>query len=156
MDTHEKVMDLALRRGFLWPSYEIYGGASGFYDFGPLGATLKKKLEDKWREYYCIREGFLEISSPAVAPEEVFIASGHVSSFVDPMVECRKCKEVYKATDLIKEALGIKADGLSYKELEGLIKKNNVHCPSCGGELSEVWSFNLMFKTHIGPGSKKV
>lgn len=156
MDTHEKVMDLALRRGFLWPSYEIYGGASGFYDFGPLGATMKKKLEDKWREYYCIREGFLEISSPAVAPEEIFIASGHVSSFVDPMVECTKCKEVYKATDLIKEALGIKVDGLSYKELEELIKKNGVRCPGCRGELSEVWSFNLMFKTHIGPGSKKV
>jgi len=156
MDTHEKVMDLALRRGFLWPSYEIYGGTSGFYDFGPLGATLKKKLEDKWREYYCIREGFLEISSPTITPEEVFTASGHIRSFVDPMVECKKCKEVYKANDLIEETLGIKADGLSYKELEELIKKNNVHCHECGGELSEVWSFNLMFKTHIGPGSKKV
>lgn len=155
MDKAEKVMELALRRGFLWPSYEIYGGVSGFYDYGPLGATLKKRLEDKWREYYCTREGFLEISSPTVSPEEVFVASGHVKSFVDPMVECTGCKEVYRADELIKEMTGIKTDGLSFKELEGLIEEKEVRCPSCKGKLSEIWSYNLMFKTHIGPGSKK-
>lgn len=151
----EKVMELALRRGFLWPSYEIYGGVSGFYDYGPLGATLKKRLEDKWREYYCVREGFLEIFSPTVSPEEVFIASGHVKSFVDPMVECAACGEVYRADELIKEVTGVKTDGLSFKELEDLIEEKKVRCLSCKGKLSEVWSYNLMFKTHIGPGSKK-
>ncbi|MDP6612733.1 MAG: glycine--tRNA ligase [Candidatus Hydrothermarchaeota archaeon] len=156
MDKIEKVMELALRRGFLWPSYEIYGGVSGFYDYGPLGATLKKRLEDKWRGYYCTREGFLEIFSPSVSPEEVFIASGHVKSFVDPMVECTKCKEVYRANELIKEITGVKTDGLSFKELDGLIEEKEVRCPGCNGKLSEVWSYNLMFKTHIGPGSGKI
>lgn len=152
----DKVMELAFRRGFLWPSYEIYGGVSGFYDYGPLGATLKNRLEDRWRELYCVREGFLEISSPTISPEEVFIASGHVKGFVDPMVECMECKEVYRADELIKEETGARTDGLSFKELEALIAKKGVTCPSCKGKLGEVWSYNLMFKTNIGPGSKKV
>lgn len=156
MDRHEKVMELALRRGFLWPSYEIYGGASGFYDYGPLGATLKKKIEDLWRRFYCVQEGFLEISSPTVGPEEVFIASGHVSNFVDPMVECQKCHEAFRADHLVKGSLEVRTDGLSYKELARLIEDNNMKCPECGGKLGEVWSYNLMFKTHIGPGSRKV
>ena len=156
MDRHEKVMELALRRGFLWPSYEIYGGVSGFYDYGPLGATLKKKIEDLWRRFYCVQEGFLEISSPTVGPEEVFIASGHVSNFVAPMVECQKCHEAFRADHLVNGSLEVKTDGLSYKELERLIKDNAIKCQECGGALGEVWSYNLMFKTHIGPGSRKV
>jgi glycyl-tRNA synthetase len=156
MDTHEKVMELALRRGFIWPSFEVYGGVSGFYDYGPLGATLKKKIEDKWRQLYCIREGFFEISSPTIAPEEVFIASGHVESFVDPMVECRKCGSPFRADHLISSVLDIEIDGLSFEELDKIIKENKIRCPECGGELSDIWSYNLMFKTHIGPGEKKV
>lgn len=155
-DTHDRLMELALRRGFIWPSFEIYGGASGFYDYGPLGATLKRNIEERWRLFYCVREGFLEISSPTIAPEEVFIASGHVSSFVDPMVECRKCSLPFRADHLIKASLEVKTDGLSYKELEKIIREHNLRCPECGGELGEVWSYNLMFKTHIGPGTRKV
>ncbi len=155
MDKHEKVMDLALRRGFLWPSYEIYGGVSGFYDYGPLGALLKKKIEDLWRNLYCVGEGFLEISTPTVGPEEVFVASGHVKNFVDPMVECTQCKEVYKADQLIESSTGRKVSGLPFPELDSIIEKG-VRCPDCGGKLSNVWSYNLMFKTSIGPGSKKV
>jgi glycyl-tRNA synthetase len=153
---HGDVMELAIRRGFIWPSYEIYGGAGGFYDYGPLGATLKKKLEDVWRELYCIKEGFLEISSPSVSPEEVFIASGHVNSFVDPLVECKKCGSAFRADHTIQEAVGMKTDGLSIGELERIIDKNSVKCPKCGGGFGGVWTYNLMFKTHIGPGEKRV
>ncbi|MEE8357880.1 MAG: glycine--tRNA ligase, partial [Candidatus Hydrothermarchaeales archaeon] len=157
MDKHQKVMELALRRGFIWPAFEIYGGVSGFYDFGPLGAGLKKKVEDKWREFFILGEGFHEISSPTVGIEEVFIASGHVGGFVDPMVECQKCGEAYRADHLIQEKnKDIETDGLSFKELEEIIEKNRVRCPSCHGKFGDVWSYNLMFKTHIGPGSKKV
>jgi glycyl-tRNA synthetase len=155
LNKREKIMDLALRRGFLWPSYEIYGGVRGFYDYGPLGATLKKRLEDKWREFYCVREGFLEISSPTIAPEEVFMASGHLKSFVDPMVECRGCSEVYRADELIKELTGIDPGGLSFMELDELLREKDVRCPRCGDKFSEVWSYNLMFKTSIGPGKGK-
>lgn len=155
MNKREKVMDLALRRGFLWPSYEIYGGVSGFYDYGPLGATLKKRLEDKWREFYCVREGFLEIFTPTIGPEEVFIASGHVESFVDPMTECQECGEVYRADELIKELTGFDPAGRPFQELDELIREKDVRCPGCNGPLSKVWSYNLMFRTTIGPGKGK-
>ncbi|MEE8167908.1 MAG: glycine--tRNA ligase [Candidatus Hydrothermarchaeales archaeon] len=156
MDKHEKVMELALRRGFLWPSYEIYGGTSGFYDYGPLGAMLKKKIEDEWRRLYCVEQGFLEISTPTIAPEDVFVASGHVKNFIDPMVECEKCKEVYKADQLIEAKTGETVTGHSFEGLNKLIKGNDIKCLDCSGKLGEVWSYNLMFKTHIGPGSKTV
>ncbi|MEE9594915.1 MAG: hypothetical protein V3V92_05895, partial [Candidatus Hydrothermarchaeales archaeon] len=125
MDTHEKVMDLALRRGFLWPSYEIYGGTSGFYDYGPLGAGLKNKLESRWRELYCVGEGFLEISTPTVGPEEVFVASGHVKNFIDPMVECQKCKEVFKADQLLESETGRNVGGLPFPEMDAIIADDN-------------------------------
>jgi glycyl-tRNA synthetase (class II) len=85
----ESVLTLAKRRGFLWPSSEIYGGIAGFYDFGPLGSIMKREIEDVWRRYYVLGEGFAEISSTEISPEEVFIASGHVNEFTDFLVECR-------------------------------------------------------------------
>jgi len=149
-------MEIALRRGFINPSYEIYGGVSGFYDYAPLGAALKKNLEDIWRRYFVVEEGFFEISSPTISPEDVFIASGHVSNFVDPLVSCEKCGSAFRADHLISAALDIKTDGLSFKELDKLIREHKLRCPDCGGKLSEVYSYNLMFKTYIGPGRKKV
>jgi glycyl-tRNA synthetase len=153
---NKDILELATRRGFLWPSYEIYGGVGGFYDYGPLGATLKKKVEDVWRDQYCAKEGFLEISSPSVSPEEVFVASGHVNSFVDPLVECKKCGSTFRADHVIQEVVDIKTDGLSFEELEEALEKNAIKCPSCNGGFGGVWSYNLMFKTHIGPGEKRV
>ncbi|MHC1567319.1 MAG: glycine--tRNA ligase [Candidatus Syntropharchaeia archaeon] len=131
MDLYEKVIELARRRGFLWPSFEIYGGTAGFYDYGPLGAMLKRRIENLWRDFYVIGEGFYEIETPTIAPEEVFIASGHVKGFVDPLVECEDCKGVFRADDV------------------------GNRCPDCGGRFGEARSFNLMFKTEIGPGSKR-
>lgn len=153
---NKDLMELATRRGFLWPSYEIYGGVGGFYDYGPLGATLKKKVEDVWRDLYCAKEGFLEISSPSVSPEEVFVASGHINSFVDPLVECKKCKSTFRADHVIQDAVDLKTDGLSFEELEETIEKNAIKCPNCKGGFGNVWSYNLMFRTHIGPGEKRV
>ncbi|WP_456475167.1 glycine--tRNA ligase [Candidatus Pyrohabitans sp.] len=150
------IMEIALRRGFINPSYEIYGGVSGFYDYAPLGAALKKNLEDIWRRYFVVEEGFMEISSPTISPEDVFIASGHVNNFVDPLVSCQKCGSAFRADHLIAAAIDVKTDGLSYRELDRLIQEHKLRCPDCGGELSEVYSYNLMFKTYIGPGSRKV
>ncbi|MFQ6136715.1 MAG: glycine--tRNA ligase [Candidatus Hydrothermarchaeales archaeon] len=157
MDRHKKVMELAKRRGFIWPSFDIYGGVSGFYDFGPLGAGIKKKVEDRWREFFVIGEGFLEVSTPTIGIEDVFVASGHVSSFVDPMVECQECGEAYRADHLIQAVVkDVAADGLSFEELEDIIRKSDIKCPTCDGKLGGVWSYNLMFKTHVGPGKKKL
>jgi len=154
IDKFEVLQDLMRRRGFAWQSFEIYGGVGGFYDYGPLGATIKRKIEQKIREAFQ-REGFFELETPTVTPEEVFIASGHVEKFVDPLVECKKCGSRYRADHLVEEALEIDTEGMSAEHLTKIIEENNIKCPKCEGELGEVWYFNLMFETYIGPYKDK-
>ncbi|RLG26690.1 glycine--tRNA ligase [Methanosarcinales archaeon] len=150
-DLYDRVIELARRRGFLWNSFELYGGAAGFYDYGPLGAILKRAVEDLWREFFVLREGFFEIESPTIGIEDVFRASGHLSGFSDPITECIKCNEPFRADHLL-EGIVSDADGMSTKELEELIRSHNISCPECSGELGGVYDFNLMFETTIGPG----
>lgn len=152
----DEVMELAKRRGFIWPSFEIYGGVGGFYDFGPLGSLLKNKIIQKWREYYVIKEGFFEIDSPSLMPEEVMKASGHVDHFVDAMVECQKCQTAFRVADLAREKTGKDIEGKSKEEMGQFIKKHDIRCPDCGGELGKIFDFNAMFGTTIGPGGKRV
>lgn len=154
MDKYDKVFELAKNRGFIWPSFEIYGGASGFYDYGPLGATLKRKIEGEWRKFYCVGEGFYEIEAPTIGVEAIFEASGHVGGFADPMTTCQKCKESFRADHVVKGEMEI-PDGLKKEQLTELIHKHHIKCPECGGELGDVYDFNLMFSTWIGPGQKK-
>ncbi|MGD0951614.1 MAG: glycine--tRNA ligase [Methanotrichaceae archaeon] len=153
MDNYEKITELGRRRGFMWPAFELYGGAAGFYDYGPLGATLKRRIEDTWRQFFVIQEGFAEIEAPTIGVEGIFQASGHLSGFSDPLTGCKECKEVYRADHLIKHIIEV-PDALSNEEIYRVIQENEVACPECGGELSEVYEFNLMFKTMIGPGNK--
>ena len=153
MDNYEKVTELGRRRGFMWPAFELYGGAAGFYDYGPLGATLKRRIEDTWRQFFVIQEGFAEIEAPTIGVEGIFQASGHLSGFSDPLTGCKECKEVYRADHLIKHIIEV-PDALSNDEIYKVIQENEVGCPECGGNLSEVYEFNLMFKTMIGPGNK--
>ncbi|OPY52798.1 MAG: Threonine--tRNA ligase [Methanosaeta sp. PtaU1.Bin112] len=153
MDKNELVNELARRRGFLWPAFELYGGAAGFYDYGPLGAPLKRRIEDIWRQYFVISEGFAEIEAPTIGVEGIYQASGHLSGFSDPLTSCKECKEIYRADHLIKHIIEV-PDALSNEEIYKCIQDNEIGCPECGGELSEVYEFNLMFKTMIGPGNK--
>ncbi len=152
----EKIMEVAQRRGFIWPSFEIYGGLKGFYDYGPLGALIKRRIENKLREYYIFREGFYEIEAPTIMPEPVFVASGHVSNFADKMTECTKCGEPYRVDHIIKEKLKRDVDGLTTDQLHALIHDNKIACPKCKGALGKIWDFNLMLKTEVGPGKNKV
>lgn len=152
MDTYEKVFELAKRRGFLWNSFELYGGSRGFYDYGPLGSTLKRRIEQTWREFYVIQEGFMEIECPTIGIEDVFIASGHVGGFSDPLCECMNCKEAFRADHLVQNVMEA-AGTLSAEELTRVIKENDIRCPECGGEFGDAYEFNLMFKTTIGPGT---
>ncbi len=152
MDTYEKVFELAKRRGFLWNSFELYGGSRGFYDYGPLGSTLKRRIEQTWREFYVIQEGFMEIECPTIGIEEVFIASGHVGGFSDPLCECMNCKEAFRADHLVQNVMEA-AGTLSAEQLTKVIKENNIRCPECGGKFGDAYEFNLMFKTTIGPGT---
>ena len=154
MDKYEKVFELAKRRGFLWNSFELYGGSRGFYDYGPLGSTLKRRIEQIWREFYVIQEGFMEIECPTIGIEEVFIASGHIGGFSDPLCECMNCREAFRADHLVENVINV-AGTLSAEELTKIIKEHELRCPECGGELGEAYEFNLMFKTTIGPGTGK-
>ncbi|MEM4491428.1 MAG: glycine--tRNA ligase [Sulfolobales archaeon] len=154
-DKYDKIVDLAKRRGFFWPSYEIYGGVAGFYDLGPLGTMLKINIVNLWREYFVLRHQDLvtEVETPVIVPEVLLKASGHLDHFTDPIIECLSCGRKYRADHLIEEATGLKVEGRSIEELNEIVKNKGLKCPQCGGELSEVRTFNLLFKTTIGPYS---
>ncbi len=155
MDKYDSVIELAKRRGYLWNSFEIYGGTAGFYDYGPLGAMLKRRVENIWRDIFVINEGYYEIEVPTIGIEDVFVASGHVGGFSDPLTECQKCHESFRADHLVEDVAS-NPDTLSSDELTAIIKDNNIRCPECEGGLGAVYEFNLMFSTKIGPGSKRV
>lgn len=152
---HDKMINISAKRGFLWPSFEIYSGVSGFTDYGPLGASLKNNIMNKWRKQYIAEEGFFEIESPTVTPEEVLKASGHVDNFTDPMTKCEECKDVFRADHIIEEVIGEDVESLENSELDKIVIENNIKCPSCDGKLSEIWNYNLMFKTQIGAKGNK-
>ncbi len=157
MDKYEKIIGLAKRRGFLWNSFELYGGTAGFYDYGPLGAMLKRRIEDIWRKMYVIEEGFYEIETPTIGIAAIFDASGHTRGFSDPMVVCSGCDHAFRADHLI-EGIVETPDALPASEIKRLIDEHGIKCPQCGGvgTFGDVSSFNLMFKTTIGPGAERV
>ncbi|MBO0887740.1 glycine--tRNA ligase, partial [Candidatus Bathyarchaeota archaeon] len=148
-DRYKLLSEIARRRGFFWPSFEIYGGLSGFLDLGPLGTGLKREIEDTWREFFLRRHGFVEISTPIITPHRVLEASGHVENFKDPMTECTNCHRRFRADQLIKESTGEETEGLNLEQLATLLAK--VKCPECGGVLGAPQYFLTMFKTSIGP-----
>ncbi len=149
----DKIFEIGRRRGFFWQSYEIYGGVAGFYDLGPYGVLLKNNIIELWRRHFILphQDMIYEIETPVITPSRVFEASGHVESFTDPIVECMSCHRLFRADHLIEERTGKSVEGLSNEELTRIIRENNIRCPVCGGELGDVRSFNLLFKTQIGP-----
>jgi glycyl-tRNA synthetase len=160
MDKYDKIVDLAKRRGFFWPSNEIYGGIAGFLDFGPMGTLLKRNIERRWRETFIHRHHGLvyEIETPVVTPSRVFEASGHVDNFTDVITECLGCKKRFRADHLILEQAGEVQgiEGMTTQQLDALIQEKGVKCSECGGKLGQVTTFNLLFRTSIGPYSENV
>jgi glycyl-tRNA synthetase len=131
----ETIVSLAKRRGFVFPSSEIYGGMGGFWDYGPLGVELKNNIKAAWwRAMVQTRDDVVGLDAAIVMNPRVWEVSGHVSGFSDPMVDCRNCKLRFRADDL-----------------KG--PPSEIACPNCGqrGTLTEARQFNLMFKTHVGP-----
>jgi glycyl-tRNA synthetase len=129
------IASLAKRRGFVYPSSEIYGGMAGFWDWGPLGVELKNNVKAAWwRHTVTLRDDVVGIDAAIVMNPRVWEASGHVAGFSDPMVDCRNCKLRFRADDL-----------------KG--PPSEIACPNCGqrGTLTEPRQFNLMFSTHVGP-----
>src|SRR5581483_38274 len=101
-DVHEELMATLKRRGYLQPSYEIYGGVAGFFDYGPLGAALKTNIENLWRRHYVLGEGMAEIQCPTISPEQVFRASGHLEKFADTVIECVNCGSGNRGDHLVR------------------------------------------------------
>jgi glycyl-tRNA synthetase len=131
----DAIVSLAKRRGFVFPSSEIYGGMAGFWDYGPLGVELKNNVKAAWwREMVQLRDDIVGIDAAIVMNPRVWEVSGHVAGFSDPMVDCRNCKLRFRADDL----KGPPAE---------------IACPNCGqrSTLTDARQFNLMFSTHVGP-----
>jgi glycyl-tRNA synthetase len=143
-DNYDKVMMLAKRRGFIYPSFDIYGGVAGFYDYGPLGSQLKLNIENLWRKIYLLQDNCFEINTPIITLFEVLDASGHVDEFTDLTVDCKKCKQSFKVEDLVKET-----------NVEDAVKKDKVKCPNCKTVLKDAHYVNLMFSTKIGIGTTR-
>jgi glycyl-tRNA synthetase len=156
VDKFEIINEMARRRGFFWPSFEIYGGVSGFVTLGPLGSTLKRKIEGRLRDFFIRRLGLFEIETSVIMPGKVFEASGHVEAFQEPMVECNECKRKFRADHLLLEFARMSetdTEKLGLQELMREIEKRGIHCPECGGNFGEPEQFLTMFKTTIGPYS---
>lgn len=155
MPAYDAVEDVAKRRGFFFPSAEIYGGLSGFYDYGHLGTLMKRKFESLWRSHFLsLGDNFYEIEASDIAPEQVFVASGHLQSFVDPVVKCKKCGNTERADHVMEDVLKESFEGLDTKELSQLIKKHNITCDKCKGQLEDVGILNMMFPVTVGTNAK--
>ncbi|MFW9833211.1 MAG: glycine--tRNA ligase [Candidatus Thorarchaeota archaeon] len=150
-DFSDTITSLAKKRGFFWgPSPEIYGGSSGFYDLGPLGKLLKNRLENQIRSAF-VRAGFWEVECPTVSPAQVWKASGHLDGFMDPVTQCTKCGQIYRADNLIQEkSPETNIAGQTVEELTATIAKIGLVCPSCKSALGPVETYNLMMRTRLG------
>ncbi|MHA1903867.1 MAG: glycine--tRNA ligase [Candidatus Thorarchaeota archaeon] len=150
-DYSEIITGLCKKRGFFWgPSPEIYGGSSGFYDLGPLGKLLKNQLENVIRSSF-VKANFWEVECPTVSPSIVWKASGHLEGFIDPLTQCTKCGQIYRADNLIEEhSTDASLKGLSLGEMSNKITELGIKCAACKSELGPVQEYNLMLKTNLG------
>ncbi len=153
----KEITAIAEKRGFFFPTAEIYGGKAGLYTYGHLGKLMKNKFEWLWKCYF-LEENFWEIEGNSILPEAVFKASGHLKNFNDPLTECKNCHFRFRADEIIEDVLDKNAEGLSVKDMDSLIKKHKLKCPKCGSQqLTKVEWFNMMFPISIGAvGGKDV
>ncbi len=146
----EAIVSLAKRRGFIYQGSEVYGGLSGTWDFGPLGVQLKRNIMNLWWKMFVDdREDMYGVDAAILMNQKVWKASGHVDTFTDPLVEDLTTHQRFRADHLLKDA-GFEVDGLSLADLTQLIKDKGVKSPD-GNELSSVRTFNMMFRTFVGP-----
>ncbi len=149
--SREELISYISEKGFVYgPSPEIYGGVSGFFDFGPLGKSLKNNIEKQIRKLFT-KFQFYEIECPNVLPKAVWEASGHLSGFSDPLVSCQKCKSIFRIDNLVEEQNEENVEGLSNEELETYLKENEINCPNCKERIpAKVSNHNLMLGTKVG------
>jgi len=141
----DQVIELAKHRGFVWQSGEIYGGTRSAWDYGPLGVLLKENIKKQWQHFMIeTRRNVVPIDSSVILPKQVWVASGHVGVFNDPLVECKKCHTRYREDQLIEE--------YNEKKDKNETDLSKINCPNCGAhDWTEPKDFNMMLKTHLGP-----
>ena len=150
--TMDKVVALCKGRGFIYAGSEIYGGLSNTWDYGPLGVELKNNVKKAWWKSF-VQESPLNVGLDAaiLMNPQVWVASGHVGGFSDPLMDCKDCKTRHRADKLIEEFTGESADGWSNEQMMTFIKENGIKCPDCGStNFTDIRKFNLMFKTYQG------
>ena len=148
----EEIVTHLKTSGFVYQGSEIYGGLSNSWDFGILGAALKKNIKDLWWKEFVEKSKYnVGIDSAILMNSKTWEASGHLKGFSDSMVDCKECKSRFRADNLIEESTGLSAEGKTPEEMDQMIEENNVVCPKCGKHnFTNARPFNLMFKTFIG------
>ncbi|MCI9653405.1 MAG: glycine--tRNA ligase [Acholeplasmatales bacterium] len=152
--TLEQLVAFLKEQGFVFQGSEIYGGLANSWDYGPLGVELINNIKQVWWKKFVKNNRYnVGLDSAILMNKEVWVASGHIGSFSDPLIDCKKCHSRYRADKLIEDyTKGEKTgDGMSNEELLDFIYSHKITCPSCGGlEYTDIRKFNLMFKTHQG------
>lgn len=149
--TMEKIVSLCKNRGFIFPGSEIYGGLSNTWDYGPLGVEFKNNLKRAWMKKFVQENPYnVGLDSAILMNPSTWEASGHVSGFSDPLMDCRDCKTRHRADKLIEDS-GAQAEGMTFDQMSKYIKDNKIKCPECGSQnFTDIRQFNLMFKTFQG------
>lgn len=157
VDSMEKLVNLCKNRGYIYPGSEIYGGLANTWDYGPLGVELKNNVKKAWRKKFIQSNEYnVGLDAAILMNPETWVASGHVNSFADPLIDCKECKTRHRADKLIEEWAHNKgndmiADGMSDEQLINFIEENNIPCPNCGKmNFTNIRKFSLMFKTFQG------
>ncbi len=150
----EKIVALSKARGFIFPGSEIYGGLANSWDYGPLGVELKNNIKKAWWKKFVQESPYnVGVDCAILMNPRVWEASGHVGGFSDPLMDCRKCHERFRADKIIEDFRndGEPVDGWTNEEMKKYIEDNNIKCPSCGEhDFTDIRQFNLMFKTFAG------
>ena len=155
--TMDKLVALCKTRGYVFPGSEIYGGLANTWDYGPLGVEFKNNVKKAWWKRFVQESPYnVGLDSAIIMNPEVWVASGHVGGFSDPLMDCKQCKQRHRADKLIedyafKNGTDDNPAGWSFEKMAEFIKEKGICCPSCGGkEFTDIKKFNLMFKTFIG------
>ncbi|MEA3429870.1 MAG: glycine--tRNA ligase [Nanoarchaeota archaeon] len=152
----EEIATFCKAKGFVYPSSDIYGGISGFWDFGPLGVELFNNIKSHWwKQFVTSKENMVGIDASIISHSKIWKASGHLENFGDLVLTCSKCKERQRADHFIEAATGKNVEGFSVEQINEIIKEGNLKCPKCKGEFDELKDFNLLFQTSIGADENK-
>jgi glycyl-tRNA synthetase len=144
------IVDFALRKGFVYPGSEIYGGLANTWDFGPKGVLLKENLKQAWKQHFVYqRTDMLELDAGILANQKVWEASGHVSAFADLLLDCKECKSRFRADNVIEDQLEIDVEGWNLEKIDNLISGKKMTCPKCGAKnWTKVRFMSGMFETN--------